>query len=159
MPLKGRAPYEVSKSCTDLIAQSYAHTYGVPVTIARCGNIYGGGDLNWSRIIPGSARSLVEGPQPYIRSDGKAVRDYIHVDDIVEAYVLLADHSDRPRWRAKPSTSPTSSPLAVMEIYRAVCDEFGGWVDPFIAGRAQDEIPDQRLDASKARTRSAGARS
>lgn len=152
MPLNGRAPYEVSKSCTDLVAQSYAHTYGVPVTIARCGNIYGGGDLNWSRIIPGSVRSLVEGRQPYIRSDGKAVRDYIHVDDIVEAYVLLADHSDRSEMAGEAFNFSDESPLAVMEIYRAVCDEFGGWVEPFVADRAKDEIPDQRLDSSKART-------
>ena len=151
MPLEGRAPYEVSKSCTDLIAKSYAVTYGTPVTIARCGNIYGGGDLNWSRIIPGTARSLIQGAQPYIRSDGKAVRDYIHVDDIVEAYLRLADHSDRPEMAGEAFNFSDETPLTVMEIYRAVCEEFGGWVDPFIAGGAQDEIPDQRLDASKAR--------
>jgi CDP-glucose 4,6-dehydratase len=151
MPLEGRAPYEVSKSCTDLIAKSYAVTYGTPVTIARCGNIYGGGDLNWSRIIPGSARSLIQGTQPYIRSDGKAVRDYIHVDDIVDAYLLLADHSDRPEMAGEAFNFSDESPLTVMEIYRAVCEEFGGWVDPFVAGGAKDEIPDQRLDASKAR--------
>jgi len=149
--LEGRAPYEVSKSCTDLIAKSYAVTYGTPVTIARCGNIYGGGDLNWSRIIPGSARSLIQGTQPYIRSDGKAVRDYIHVDDIVDAYLLLADHSDRPEMAGEAFNFSDESPLTVMEIYRAVCEELGGWVDPFIAGQAKDEIADQRLDASKAR--------
>lgn len=152
MPLQGRAPYEVSKSCTDLIAQSYAHTYGVPVTIARCGNIYGGGDLNWSRIIPGTVRSLVQGDQPYIRSDGKAVRDYIHVDDIVEAYLLLANHSDRPGMAGEAFNFSDESPLTVMEIYRAVCDQFDGWVEPYIANKAADEIPDQRLDAAKART-------
>ena len=151
MPLEGRAPYEVSKSCTDLIAKSYAVTYATPVTIARCGNIYGGGDLNWSRIIPGTARSLIQGTQPYIRSDGKAVRDYIHVDDVVEAYLRLADHSDRPEMAGEAFNFSDETPLTVMEIYGAVCDELGGWVDPFIAGGAQDEIPDQRLDASKAR--------
>jgi CDP-glucose 4,6-dehydratase len=152
MPLQGKAPYEVSKSCTDLIARSYAHTYGTPVTIARCGNIYGGGDLNWSRIIPGSIRSLIQGRQPYIRSDGKFVRDYIHVDDVVDAYLLLADHSAHPDMAGEAFNFSDESPLTVMEIYRAVCDELGGWVEPFIAGKAQDEIPDQRLDATKART-------
>jgi CDP-glucose 4,6-dehydratase len=152
MPLQGRAPYEVSKSCTDLIARSYADTYGVPVTIARCGNIYGGGDLNWSRIIPGSVRSLIQRQQPYIRSDGKAVRDYIHVDDVVEAYLLLADRSDEPSLAGEAFNFSDESPLTVMEIYRAVCDEFEGWVEPFIAGKAADEIQDQRLDASKARS-------
>lgn len=151
MPLQGRAPYEVSKSCTDLIAQSYAVTYGVPVVIARCGNIYGGGDLNWSRIIPGTARSLIHGEQPYIRSDGKAVRDYLHVKDVVTAYLDLADHADRPSMAGEAFNFSDESPLTVMEIYGAVCDEFDGWVEPFIANKAADEIPDQRLNAAKAR--------
>jgi CDP-glucose 4,6-dehydratase len=152
MPLHGRAPYEVSKSCTDLISQSYAVTYGVPVTIARCGNIYGGGDLNWSRIIPGTVRSLIRGEQPYIRSDGKAVRDYIHVKDVVAAYLRLAESSDEPGMAGQAFNFSDESPLTVMEIYGAVCDEFGGFVEPFIANKAADEIPDQRLDASKARS-------
>ena len=87
MPLRGRHPYEVSKSCTDLIAASYSHTYGVPVTIARCGNIYGGGDLNWSRIVPGTIRSLLRGERPTLRSDGTFRRDYIYVKDVARAYM------------------------------------------------------------------------
>ena len=153
MPLQGRAPYEVSKSCTDLIAQSYAVSYGLPVTIARCGNIYGGGDLNWSRIIPGTVRSLLQGQQPYIRSDGKAVRDYIHVRDIVSAYMTLADHTDQPGMAGQAFNFSDESPLTVMEIYRACCDAVDGWVDPFIANLAADEIPDQQLDSAKARAR------
>ena len=151
MPLHGRAPYEVSKSCTDLIAQSYAVTYGLPVTIARCGNVYGGGDLNWSRIVPGTIRSLLQKQQPYIRSDGKAVRDYLHVDDVVAAYLDLADQADRPGVAGEAFNFSDESPLTVMEIYRAVCDEFDGFVEPFIADVAAGEIPDQRLDAAKAR--------
>ena len=153
MPLQGRAPYEVSKSCTDLIAQSYAVTYGLPVTIARCGNIYGGGDLNWSRIIPGTVRSILQKQVPYIRSDGKAVRDYIHVRDVVTAYLHLADHADQPGMAGEGFNFSDESPLSVMDIYRAVCDAMDGWVEPFIANKAADEIPDQRLDASKARER------
>ncbi len=90
MPLAGRHPYDVSKSCTDLLAATYAHTYGLPVTVARCGNIYGGGDLNWSRIVPGTVRSLLAEEQPIIRSDGKFTRDYIYVQDVVDAYLRLA---------------------------------------------------------------------
>jgi CDP-glucose 4,6-dehydratase len=151
MPLHGRAPYEASKSCTDLVAQSYAATYDLPVTIARCGNVYGGGDLNWSRIVPGTIRSLLQGHQPYIRSDGTAVRDYLHVDDVVAAYLQLADQSDRPGVAGEAFNFSDESPLTVMEIYRAVCDEVGGWVEPFVADAATGEIPDQRLDATKAR--------
>jgi CDP-glucose 4,6-dehydratase len=151
MPLHGRGPYDVSKSCTDLIAQSYAATYGLPVAIARCGNVYGGGDLNWSRIVPGTARSLLHGQQPYIRSDGTAVRDYLHVDDAVDAYLQLADQADKPGVAGEAFNFSDESPLTVMEIYRAVCDQFDGWVEPFIADRATGEIPDQRLDATKAR--------
>ena len=92
-PLHGDGPYDVSKSCTDLIAQSYGSTYGIPVTVARCGNIYGGGDLNWSRIIPGSIRDLINEKRPVLRSDGTFVRDYVHVDDIVSAYLKLSEVS------------------------------------------------------------------
>src|SRR5215510_12044310 len=90
MPVNGRHPYDVSKSCTDLIAKAYAHTYEMPVTIARCGNIYGGGDLNWSRIVPGTIQSLVRGERPIIRSDGQFVRDYVYVKDAASAYLALA---------------------------------------------------------------------
>ena len=86
-PLRGRHPYDCSKSCADLIAQSYAWTYGLPVGITRCGNLYGGGDLNWNRLIPGTIRSVFEGNAPVIRSDGKFTRDYLYVEDGVSAYV------------------------------------------------------------------------
>ena len=93
--LHGEGPYDVSKSCTDLIAQSYGKTYDLPVTVARCGNIYGGGDLNWSRIIPGTIRSLIQGTQPEIRSDGSFTRDYVYVMDIVDAYMHLAVETEK----------------------------------------------------------------
>src|SRR5277367_1325777 len=91
MPLQGRHPYDVSKSCADLIAQTYAHTYGLPVAVTRCGNFYGGGDLNWNRIVPGTIRSVVRGERPIIRSDGQNVRDYFYVEDGAAAYMLLAE--------------------------------------------------------------------
>jgi CDP-glucose 4,6-dehydratase len=156
MPLQGRQPYEVSKSCTDLLAQCYATTYGLPVALARCGNIYGGGDLNWSRIVPGTIRSLLRGEVPLIRSDGSLVRDYLHVDDVVDAYLSLADWLDRePGAAADPAgiafNFSDEDPRTVLEIYEAVCDAFGTKVEPRILGEASDEIPAQYLDATRAR--------
>src|SRR5205823_7907165 len=91
MPLQGRHPYDVSKSCADLISQSYAATYQLPVAITRCGNFYGGGDLNWNRVVPGTIRSTIRGERPIIRSDGEYVRDYFYVEDAAMAYMLLAE--------------------------------------------------------------------
>ncbi|HEX2864022.1 MAG TPA: NAD-dependent epimerase/dehydratase family protein, partial [Deinococcales bacterium] len=93
MPLRGRHPYDVSKSCADLLALAYAETYGLPVAVARCGNIYGGGDLNWSRIVPGTIRSALRGERPVLRSDGRGVRDYVYAADIADAYLLLAERA------------------------------------------------------------------
>ena len=90
-PLRGRYPYDVSKSCGDLIAQSYAASFGVPVAITRCGNFFGGGDLNWNRLVPGTIRSALRGERPVIRSDGTLVRDYFYVEDGAAAYMLLAE--------------------------------------------------------------------
>src|SRR5581483_6435846 len=90
-PLQGRHPYDVSKSCADLIGQSYAVTYGLPVCITRCGNLYGGGDLNWNRLVPGTIRSAFRGERPVIRSDGTYIRDYFYVEDGVLAYLGLAE--------------------------------------------------------------------
>ncbi|MDQ1439323.1 MAG: hypothetical protein QOK43_2952 [Acidimicrobiaceae bacterium] len=153
MPLTGRAPYEVSKSCTDLVTQSYAMTYGVPAVIARCGNIYGGGDLNWSRIVPGTIRSLVHRQQPVIRSDGTFLRDYLYVDDVVDAYLVLARALDDPDMYGEAFNFSDESPLSVMDIYRAVCDAAGVDVEPLIQNKAVGEIKDQYLSAAKARER------
>ncbi len=107
-PLQGRHPYDVSKSCADLITQAYATTLGLPVAITRCGNFYGGGDLNWNRIVPGTIRSVLRGRRPIIRSDGHYVRDYFYVEDAAAAYTLLAEQSAQdPSLRGRRSTSPT----------------------------------------------------
>src|SRR5215831_11351344 len=99
-PLQGRHPYDVSKSCADLIAQAYAVTYGLPVAVTRCGNFFGGGDLNWNRIVPGTIRSILRGQRPIIRSDGKFVRDYFYVEDGAAAYMLLAERlAEQPHLR------------------------------------------------------------
>ncbi len=152
MPLQGDHPYEVSKSCTDLISTTYAHTYGVPVTIARCGNIYGGGDLNWNRIVPGTFRSLLRGEVPIIRSDGTFVRDYLHVDDIVHAYLVLGEHTHEAELAGEGFNFSDESPLSVMEIYEAVCTAAGqGGTKPNVLDAAAGEIKDQYLDATKAK--------
>jgi CDP-glucose 4,6-dehydratase len=149
--MNGDHPYEVSKSCTDLISTTYARTYGTPVTIARCGNIYGGGDLNWNRIVPGTFRSLLRGEQPVLRSDGTFVRDYLHVDDIVAAYLLLGENTDNPDFFGEAINFSNETPLSVMEIFRAICKTVGevGTV-PRILGEAANEIQDQYLDSTKA---------
>jgi len=151
MSLQGDHPYEVSKSCADLITTSYARTYGLPCTIARCGNIYGGGDLNWNRIVPGTIRSLLRGQRPVLRSDGTFVRDYLYVDDIVSAYLLLAEQTHREDLWGEGFNFGAESPLSVMEIYRAICAVAGrGDVEPEVLGRASEEITDQYLDSSRA---------
>lgn len=153
MPLEGRHPYEVSKSCTDLLTTSYAISYGLRTAIARCGNIYGAGDLNWSRIIPGTFKSIIEGTQPVLRSDGTFVRDYLHVHDVATAYVALADNLHRDEIVGNGFNFSDESPLTVMEIYGACCRAAGKPdLKPTILNRAQGEIKDQYLDASLARS-------
>lgn len=151
MPLEGRQPYEVSKSCTDLVTASYARTYGLPTTIARCGNIYGGGDLNWSRLVPGTIRSLLRQEQPVLRSDGTFVRDYLHVDDVVDAYLQLGAALPDERVTGEAYNFSDEAPRTVMEIYQAVCQAMKADVEPLILGRAAGELKDQYLSAAKAR--------
>jgi CDP-glucose 4,6-dehydratase len=152
MSMNGDHPYEVSKSCTDLISTAYARTYGTPVTIARCGNIYGGGDLNWNRIVPGTFRSLLRGEQPILRSDGTFIRDYLHVDDIVSAYLALGEHTDRPEFAGQGFNFSDESPLTVMQIFNAICEAAGKPnTKPNILNAASSEIKDQYLDSTKAR--------
>ena len=151
MSMNGDHPYEVSKSCTDLISTTYARTYGLPVTIARCGNIYGGGDLNWNRIVPGTFRSIIRGEQPVLRSDGTFVRDYLHVDDIVSAYLLLGERSHEDELKGQGFNFSDESPLTVMQIYLAICEAAGkSGLEPKVLNAAVGEIKDQYLDSSKA---------
>jgi len=150
--LHGEGPYDVSKSCTDLIAQSYGKTYKLPVTVARCGNIYGGGDLNWSRIIPGTIRSLIQGAQPEIRSDGSFIRDYVYVMDIVDAYIHLAVETEKGKINGEAFNFSRDEPLSVMDLYKQICQAFNNsYVEPKILNSAKNEIKDQHLDSSKAK--------
>jgi CDP-glucose 4,6-dehydratase len=151
MPLHGRHPYEVSKSCADLLAQSYHHTFGLPIGIARCGNIYGGGDLNWSRIVPGTIRSLLRGERPIIRSDGKYVRDYIYVKDVAHAYLTLADGIDDPTLHGGAFNFSPESRVNVLELVDLItrlmdCRS----LTPDVQNTAQGEIHSQYLSADKA---------
>lgn len=151
-PLHGDGPYDVSKTCTDLLAQSYATTYGLPITVARCGNIYGGGDLNWSRIVPGTIKSLLMEETPVLRSDGTFIRDYVHVDDIVGAYLFLAEQTEARNIQGEAYNFSRDEPLSVLDIYREVCSVVvGKYVEPKILSTTMAEIKDQHLDSSKAR--------
>lgn len=150
-PLLARTPYDVSKSCTDMLAQTYAYSYGLPTVIARCGNVYGGGDLNWSRIIPGTLRALVKGETPVLRSDGTSTRDYVHVDDVVNAYILMAKNASSSSVTGQAFNFSREEPLSAMEIYREVCSAAGIQVDPIVRADAHHEITHQHLSSEKAR--------
>jgi CDP-glucose 4,6-dehydratase len=152
MPVNGRHPYDVSKSCTDLIATSYAHTYELPVTIARCGNIYGGGDLNWSRIVPGTIRSFWMGERPIIRSNGRFTRDYIYVDDVISGYLTLGERSNDAAIRGEAFNFSPETRVQVLEITRLIQRLMGRTdLEPQILDQARAEILDQYLDSSKAK--------
>src|SRR5262249_40316965 len=143
--LDAKYPYDVSKLCTDFLARSYVVTYGLPATIARCGNIYGGGDLNWDRIVPGTIRSLLAEQRPLIRSDGRLTRDYVSVKEVVSAYLLLAEAVDRPDVRGEAFNFSAEKPLSVLEIVAAVSRAMGSSLAPDIRNTAVAEIQDQYL--------------
>jgi CDP-glucose 4,6-dehydratase len=151
MPLKGNHPYDASKSCADLLAQTYYHTYDMPVVIARCGNIYGGGDLNWSRIVPGTIRSLLNNQRPIIRSNGKYFRDYIYIKDIVDAYINLSESITKKNISGEAFNFSTESQITVIEIVneiRTIMDKEE--LEPEILNLNLKEIPEQSLSAQKA---------
>jgi CDP-glucose 4,6-dehydratase len=151
-PLQGRHPYDVSKSCADLIAQTYARVFDLPVAITRCGNFYGGGDLNWNRIVPGTIRAVLRGQRPLIRSDGKPVRDYFYVEDGVAAYLLLAErlHAE-PHLRGEAFNFSNETPVTVLELVQRILDRMESRLEPDVRDEARDEIATQCLDAGKAR--------
>ncbi len=151
MPLQGKFPYEVSKSCTDLITQSYFHSYNLPVAIARCGNIYGGGDLNWSRIVPATIRSFLRGESPQIRSDGRYVRDYIYVKDVTRAYLRVAECMDDPNVQGQAFNFSPERALTVLEIVSEI-QRLMNYPNlaPQVLNVAHGEIFSQYLSAEKA---------
>ncbi len=151
-PLAGRFPYDVSKSCTDLIALSYFHSFGLPVAITRCGNLYGPGDLNWSRLVPGTIRSLLSGERPLVRSDGTFVRDYFYVRDAAQAYLSLAERLDERALHGQAFNFGTETPKTVLEVVGLLARLAGrDDLEPVILNEASREIQRQYLDCSKAR--------
>lgn len=152
MPLQGRHPYDVSKSCADLIAQTYAAVFDLPVAITRCGNFYGGGDLNWNRIVPGTIRSVLRGQRPLIRSDGKSVRDYFYVEDGAAAYLLLAERlHEVSALRGEAFNFSNERPIAVLDLVQRILELMGSRLAPDVRNEARDEIGQQVLSAEKAR--------
>jgi CDP-glucose 4,6-dehydratase len=151
-PLLGEHPYDVSKSCADLIAHTYAVTYGLPVAITRCGNFYGGGDLNWNRIVPGTIRSALRGERPIIRSDGQFVRDYFYVEDGAAAYMLLAERlAEDAGLRGQAFNFSNERQVTVLDLVTQILKEMGSPLVPEIRNEASNEIRLQYLSAEKAR--------
>jgi CDP-glucose 4,6-dehydratase len=151
MELKPGCPYEVSKAAADMIARSYAGSYDMPITVARFGNVYGGGDLNWSRIVPGTVRSLIAGDAPIIRSDGSFVRDYIYVRDVVDGYLALAS-ADRSVTAGRAFNFSPERPVTVLEMVDAIRGEMSpSSLNPTILGEASDEIESQYLNCDRAK--------
>lgn len=151
-PLEGQHPYDVSKSCVDLIAQSYAKTYQLPVVITRCGNFYGGGDLNWNRIVPGTIRSILRKERPIVRSDGRPVRDYFYVEDGAAAYILLAERlAENHKLRGEALNFSNENPTTVLGMVEKILKLTGSSLKPEVRNEVKYEIQSQYLNAKKAR--------
>lgn len=151
-PLQGQHPYDVSKSCADLIARSYAVTYQLPVAITRCGNFYGGGDLNWNRLVPGTIRSALKGERPVIRSDGKFIRDYFYVEDGAAAYMVLAESVvRRPELSGEAFNFSNEMQVSVLDLVGLILKRINPMLEPEVRNQAGNEIRHQYLSATKAR--------
>ena len=151
-PLQGTHPYDVSKSCADLISYTYAKSYDLPVTITRCGNFYGGGDLNWNRIVPGTIRSILRGQAPVIRSDGSFIRDYFYVEDGAAVYALLAESLIKnPALKGEAFNFSNEIQVTVLELTQKILGLMGSDLKPDVRNEASNEIKHQYLSAEKAR--------
>ena len=151
-PLQGRHPYDVSKSCADLIAHAYYATYGLPVCVTRCGNLYGGGDLNFNRLVPGTIRSIFNNERPVIRSDGSFIRDYFYVKDAVLAYLDLAERMGDKRVLGKAFNFSNQSQIAALEMVQHILDVMRRTdLQPVLLDEVSNEIPHQYLSAQRAR--------
>jgi CDP-glucose 4,6-dehydratase len=151
-PMQGRYPYDVSKSCADLLTQSYADSFKLPVAITRCGNFYGGGDLNWNRVVPGTIRSVIRGQKPVIRSDGRYVRDYFYIEDGAAAYILLAEQlAQNADLSGQAFNFSNETPMSVIELVERILLLMEAKLKPIIRGEVSNEIRKQYLNADKAR--------
>lgn len=151
MPLQGKHPYDVSKSCADLISHTYFHTYGLPVCITRCGNLYGGGDLNFNRIIPQTIQLVLNGEAPEIRSDGTFVRDYFYIEDAVQAYLLLAEKMEENNLAGEAFNFSNEIQLTVLELVEKILEKMNSNLKPKVLNQGSNEIKHQYLSAEKAR--------
>jgi len=152
LPLLGRYPYDASKACAEIVAQSFRHTYQTPLTIVRCGNLYGPGDLNFNRLIPGTIRSALDGERPIIRSDGQYLRDYLYVEDAAGAYLRLAESMDDSSVVGEAFNFGNEQPVSVLEVVNLILEIVDGpSLEPKILNEASHEIRKQYLDCSKAR--------
>ncbi|MCY7946838.1 GDP-mannose 4,6-dehydratase [Bacillus atrophaeus] len=151
MPLQGNHPYDVSKSCADLISHTYFHTYGLPVCITRCGNLYGGGDLNFNRIIPQTIQLVLNGEAPEIRSDGTFVRDYFYIEDAVQAYLLLAEKMEENNLAGEAFNFSNEIQLTVLELVEKILKAMNSNLKPNVLNQGSNEIKHQYLSAEKAR--------
>jgi CDP-glucose 4,6-dehydratase len=153
-PLQGRTPYDVSKSCADLISQAYAATWSVNVCVARCGNLFGGGDRNFSRLVPGTIRDVMSGRRPVLRSDGTPVRDYIYAEDAARAYLVLAlAMRTDTSLRGSPFNFSLEKPVSAIDVVNLILDVMGSDLEPDIRSGAGKELKEQYLDASAAHAR------
>ena len=152
--LQASYPYDVSKAATDMIARSYAATYDMPVAVTRLANVYGPGDVNWDRVIPDTARSLVRGEHPVIRSDGTPERDYIYVEDAAEAYLAVAGSLDDSAHHGRAWNAGSGEPRSVLEVVERLIRISGRDVEPDIQGSRvpHGEIDRQYLDPTAIRT-------
>jgi CDP-glucose 4,6-dehydratase len=151
-PLRGLHPYDVSKSCADLIAQAYGHTYKLPVAITRCGNFYGGGDFNWNRIIPGTIRSILRNQAPIIRSDGSFIRDYIYCEDGAAAYLLLAEQlAENTSLYGQAFNFSNETQVTVLDLVEKIIELMDADLSPIVQNQVNNEIKYQFLDATKAK--------
>ncbi len=151
-PLQGQHPYDVSKSCADLISHMYAKSFEIPVCVTRCGNFYGGGDLNWNRIIPGTVRSVLRGQAPIIRSDGKFIRDYFYVEDGANANMILAQQmAGKPELKGEAFNFSNELQVDVLGLVKKILELMKSDLQPVILNEASNEIRHQYLSAAKAR--------
>jgi len=154
MPVDARFPYDASKACADILAGCFAESYGMPVTRARCANIYGGGDLNFSRLVPGTIRSLFRDEPPLIRSDGTPLRDYLFIEDAVQAYLMLGESADAPGVRGEAFNFGSQAPVSVLNLVREIMEVAGTpHLTPKILGTSANEIPAQYVSSAKAGAR------
>jgi CDP-glucose 4,6-dehydratase len=151
--LEPRYPYDVSKACADIIARSYAHTFGLPVAVTRFANVFGGGDFNFSRLIPGTVKALLAGEPPEIRSDGLMERDFLYAEDAASAYLVVAASVDRPELRGHAWNASIGRPVTVLEVVRWLTDIAGLGLEPVVRGKGppRGELPRQWLDSSAIR--------